>query len=52
MGQSFKKLYTNKKDFIAYKDQIYHKNKRVLLWFGGLNSDMERYESSISFKFF
>ena len=28
MSQSFKKLYTNKKDFIAYKDQIYHKNKK------------------------
>ena len=34
MGQSFKKLYTNKKDFIAYKDQIYHKNKKssVMVW--------------------
>ena len=41
MGQSFKKLYTNKKDFIAYKDQIYHKNKMSLLWFGGLNSNMD-----------
>ena len=40
MGQSFKKLYTNKRDFIAYKVQIYHKNKKSLLWFGGLNSDM------------
>tara|TARA_B100000676_G_C17913861_1_gene751544 strand:- start:284 stop:1036 length:753 start_codon:yes stop_codon:yes gene_type:complete len=41
MGQSFKKLYTNEKDFIAYKDQIYHKNKPCILWFGGLNSDMQ-----------
>ena len=54
MGQSFKKLYTNKRDFIAYKEQIYHKNKKSVLWFGGLNSDMSgtkaQYLSSFSKK--
>ena len=41
MGQSYKKLYTNKEDFIAYKNQNFHKNKKTLIWFGGLNSDMD-----------
>ena len=41
MGRSFKKLYTNKEDFIAYKNQNFHKNKKTLIWFGGLNSDMD-----------
>ena len=41
MGRSFKKLYTNKEDFIAYKNQNFHKNKKTLIWFGGLNSNME-----------
>ena len=41
MGRSFKKLYTNKEDFIAYKNQNFHKNKKTLVWFGGLNSDMD-----------
>ena len=41
MGQFLKKLYTNKEDFIAYKDQNFHKNKKTLIWFGGLNSNMD-----------
>ena len=41
MTKSFKKLYSNKNDYIAYKEQIYHKNKKSIIWFGGLNSDME-----------
>ena len=41
MGQSYKKLYTNKEDFIAYKNQNFHKNKKTFIWFGGLNSDMD-----------
>ena len=41
MTKSFKKLYSNKNDYIAYKAQLYHKNKKSIIWFGGLNSDME-----------
>ena len=41
MTKSFKKLYFNKNDYIAYKAQLYHKNKKSIIWFGGLNSDME-----------
>ena len=41
MTKSFEKLYSNKNDYIAYKAQLYHKNKKSIIWFGGLNSDME-----------
>ena len=41
MNKSFKKLYSNENDYIAYKEQLYHKNKKSIIWFGGLNSDME-----------
>ena len=54
MTKSFKKLYSNENDYIAYKEQLYHKNKKSIIWFGGLNSDMEgtkaQYLSNISKK--
>ena len=51
MTKSFKKLYVNKKDYIAYKDQIYHKNKKSIIWFGGLYSDMDGKKAKYLSKF-
>ncbi len=51
MTNSFKKFYVNKKEYIAYKDQIYHKNKKSIIWFGGLYSDMDGTKANYLSKF-
>ena len=40
MNISYNKLYDSEDDFIAYINHSYPKNNLGIIWFGGLNSDM------------
>ena len=46
MNISYNKLYYSEDDFIAYINHSYPKNNSGIVWFGGLNSDMNGTKAS------